>query len=55
MVLYSLSVLLGAIVDSEAIWQATDFAVGGMTLINLIFLLLMSGEVKKETERYFDY
>ena len=52
-VLYSFSVLLGAIVDSEAIWQATDFAVGGMTLINLIFLLLLSDEVKKETERYF--
>lgn len=52
-ILYSLSVLLGAVVDSGAIWQATDFAVGGMTLINMIFLLLMAGEVKKETEHYF--
>ncbi len=52
-VLYAASVLIGALADSEAVWQATDFAVGGMTLINLIFLLLMSGEVKKETECYF--
>ncbi len=52
-VTYSLSVLVGAIANSEAIWQVTDFAVGGMTLINLVFLVWMSGEVKKETERYF--
>ena len=51
--LYSASVLIGAVMESGAIWQATDFAVGGMTVINLIFLLLMSGEVKEETERYF--
>ena len=52
-VVYSASVLVGAIADSGAIWQVTDFAVGGMTLINVIFLLWMSGEVKKETDRYF--
>lgn len=52
-VLYSSSVVIGSIANSEAIWQVTDFAVGGMTLINLLFLVLMSGEVKCETERYF--
>jgi len=53
-VLYSASVLVGAIADSEAIWEVTDFAVGGMTLINLVFLVWMAGEVKKETDRYFN-
>lgn len=51
--LYAGSVLIGALADSQAIWHATDFAIGGMTLINMIFLLLMSREVKQETERYF--
>ncbi len=52
-VLYAGSVLIGAIADSGSIWSATDFAIGGMTLINMIFLFMMSGEVKQETERYF--
>ena len=47
--LYSLSVFYGAFASSETIWQAADFAVGAMTLINLIFLCLMSGEVRHET------
>ncbi len=52
-ILYAGSVLVGAVADSEHIWHATDFAIGGMTLINMIFLFLMSSEVKSETERYF--
>ena len=52
-VLYTFSAFLGAVVSSESLWQATDLAVGGMTLINLVFLVLMSKEVKKETEEYF--
>jgi len=50
--LYTLSVFFGAFASSEAIWQAADFAVGAMTLINVIALCLMSGEVKKETDRW---
>ena len=48
--LYCLSVLYGAFASSETIWQAADLAIGAMTLINLVFLCLMSGEVKHETD-----
>ena len=51
--LYSLFVFGGAFVSSESVWQATDLAVGGMTLINVVMLFLMSNEVKNETDRYF--
>jgi AGCS family alanine or glycine:cation symporter len=50
---YCASVFLGAFISSNAMWQITDFAVGGMTVINLLVLILMSGEIKKETQDYF--
>ncbi len=51
--LYGFSVFAGAFVTSGAIWQAADFAVGAMTLINMIVLCLMHREVAEETKRYF--
>ena len=44
------SVFIGAFATSEMIWQAADFAVGAMTLINVPVLCLMSREVWQETE-----
>ncbi len=51
--LYCASVFVGAFAASDAIWRLADFAIGAMTLINLMMLVLCSGEVKKETEIYF--
>jgi AGCS family alanine or glycine:cation symporter len=48
-VLYIAAVFLGAVVESGPIWQVTDLAVGGMTLINLTALVLMSRRVVEET------
>jgi AGCS family alanine or glycine:cation symporter len=50
---YTLCVVLGAVLSGKFIWEAADFAIGGMTVINLCVLLCMSGEVRKETEKYF--
>ena len=50
---YASSVLLGAIVSTDTIWEVADLSIGVMTAINLMALLFMSREVKDETERYF--
>lgn len=51
--LYAISVFLGAVINSGIIWEIADIAIGGMTLINICIICLMSREVKKETEEYF--
>ncbi len=50
---YCLCVALGAIIASDIIWQLSDLFMGAMTVINLFILVLMSGEIKKQTEEYF--
>jgi AGCS family alanine or glycine:cation symporter len=52
--LYTVSVLLGAVLSTEPMWQMADLSIGVMTLINLSALLVRSREVKQETESYFD-
>ena len=52
MVLYSISVLAGAVVGTDTVWQVADFAIGMMTVINLVMLVCMSGEVRCETEKF---
>ena len=47
---YSLSVLAGAVAAADWIWELADLAVGAMTLINVTVLLMMSGEVRRETD-----
>lgn len=49
--LYTISVLVGSVASTELIWEAADISIGIMTIINLSALLLMSKEVKEETER----
>ena len=53
MFVYSLSVVFGAILKADWIWEFADLAIGSMTLINVIVICLMSKEVKRETELYF--
>lgn len=52
MIIYSISVLAGAVVGTDTVWQAADLAIGMMTVINLVMLVCMSGEVRHETERF---
>lgn len=50
---YFIFVVLGAVAAPEAVWEITDFALGGMTIINLFALCLMQREVKRETDAFF--
>jgi AGCS family alanine or glycine:cation symporter len=52
-ILFGLFVFIGALTAPKAAWLAADLALGTMTIINLIVLLLMSDEVKIETEKFF--
>lgn len=52
-VFYIVLVFVGSWISLDFIWELADFAVGGMTLMNLIIISLMSNEVKIETSRYF--
>ena len=51
--IYSVSVLAGAVINSEVIWECADFAIGAMTLINVTVICFMSGEVRISTKNYF--
>lgn len=51
--IYVAFVLIGSIISLDTVWQLADFAVGGMTLINLTVLILMNNEIKIETENHF--
>ena len=51
--LYVIFVFVGSYISLDFIWELADFAVGGMTLMNLLIISLMSGEVKRETDWYF--
>ena len=52
-IIYVILIFVGAVIPLDFVWGMTDFAIGAMTLMNLFILCAMSGEVKKETERYF--
>ena len=51
--IYAISVVLGSVLSSDMIWECADLSIGVMSMINLTALLIMSGEVKRETEEYF--
>ena len=51
--IYVMSVCLGAVINSDVIWECADFAIGAMTLINVTVITLMSKEVRQETRLYF--
>lgn len=50
---YSIAVLLGSVLSADIIWDGADLSIGAMTFINVLILIKMSGEVKRETELYF--
>jgi len=47
---YSASAFVGAVMSADIVWQSADFAIGLMTVINLAMLVLMSSEVREETD-----
>ena len=48
---YSGLVFFGAVCSVGFAWELADLAIGLMTVINVVILCLMSGEVKRETEK----
>ena len=47
------AVMFGALSAPERLWDAADFAIGTMTLINLLVLILARREIRRETRMYF--
>ena len=52
--LYIAFIFIGSYISLDFVWELADLAVGGMTLMNLLIISLMSNEVKIETSRYFN-
>ena len=52
--IYCLFIFLGALTAPKLAWLAADLALGIMTIINLTVLFLMSDEVKRETDVFFN-
>ncbi|MBE6585101.1 MAG: alanine:cation symporter family protein [Ruminococcaceae bacterium] len=53
-VLFSFSVLLGALSTPDGVWVWADIALGSMTILNLAILLLAHKEVMLESERLWE-
>ena len=49
----AVSLVAGAVTAPTAAWELADGVIALMTLLNLVILLLMNGEVKSETELLF--
>ena len=52
-IFYVLFVFFGSFISLDAVWEIADFAVGGMTVMNLYILGKMSREIADETRGYF--
>ena len=51
--LFTVFTFIGAVTLPEISWLAADLALGIMTVINTVVLVLMSGEVREETDKFF--
>ncbi len=52
-ILFIATVIVGAMMNLEFVWNFSDLMNGMMAIPNLIGLLILSNVVKKETDRYF--
>lgn len=52
---FCIFIFLGAISAPAWAWLAADLALGVMTIINLAVIVPQSGEVKRETDRFFKF
>jgi len=53
LIAFAICVLIGSLHTPEAVWDVADFAIAGMTCINLSVLLLMRREVRYRTLEVF--
>ena len=51
-ILYSFAIAIGAVINTDIVWEAADLSIAIMTTINISALLLLNKEVREET-RYF--
>ncbi len=51
--IYGSAVLVGAIASFGSVWESADFAVGAMTILNTVYVILASDEVANITNTYF--
>ncbi|MBQ7968225.1 MAG: sodium:alanine symporter family protein [Clostridia bacterium] len=51
--LYCLAVVYASQISGKLLWSLTDFNISLMTLINTVCILILSNEIKKETDAYF--
>ena len=52
-IVFCAAVVVGSIIAPGEVWTLADFSIGSMTVMNVIVICLMSGEVKELTERVF--
>jgi AGCS family alanine or glycine:cation symporter len=50
---FCVAAFLGAVVAPAAVWSLADFAIGSMTIMNVIIIISMSGKVRSLTGKYF--
>jgi len=50
LLLYCSMIVVGACYASELVWQLADFAIGGMTLVNLYFLWKNRQEIRRVSQ-----
>ena len=52
LICYLAAVMIGACAAAELVWGLADFAIGAMTLVNALVLILASKEVGEETDAW---
>lgn len=52
--LYAAAAYIGAVSPPGGVWTLADFAVGVMTIINIVTLFMLRRELKEETEKFTD-
>ncbi len=52
-IVFCLCAFIGAVIAPDAVWTLADFSIGSMTLINVITVVLMCGEVRELTNKEF--
>ncbi len=51
---YGIAAVLGSVIRAEFLWQISDITLALMTVINIAAMLMLSGEIRLETERFFE-
>jgi len=51
-VIYTIFAVIGSVISHGLMWELADFVIAAMTILNTIYLIKRSGEIKKETERF---